>query len=375
MQAEAIHCAKEIGWADIKSQYLTKKEEIHALMDRVFSEANFVNSKSVDLLEQEIAEYVGVKYAVCVNSGTDALIFAMRGLGIGAGDEVITPPNSFIASTSSVAHVGAMPVFVDVCEDQNIDPEKIEAAITKKTKAIMVVHLTGRIAKMKEILAIANKHGLFVIEDAAQSFGSKYEGKFSGSIADAGCFSVHPLKVFNSAGDGGFITTNNADVYAKANSLRNHGLVDRATAMEWGYVSRMNSFQAELLRMRLANELEPSIAQRRKNAVLYNRLLDRKNIFIPSVPEEVFHTYQCFVIQVSRRDELQHYLDKQGIKTAVHYPIPIHLQPAAQYLGYKQGDFPCTEQQAKSILTIPVHQYLGEKEISYISHLINEFYV
>lgn len=375
MQVEIDAPIQEISWVDIRSQYTSKKDEILALVDKAFYDAEFVNSKSVDLLEEEIAAYVGVKYAVCLNSGTDALIFAMRGLGIGPGDEVITPPNSFIASTSSIVHIGATPIFVDVAEDQNIDPSKIEAAITPKTKAIMVVHLTGRVCKMREIKEIATKHGLFIIEDAAQAFGSKYNGMLTGSMGDAGCFSAHPLKIFNSAGDAGFITTNNLEIYNRARSLRNHGLIDRSTVTEWGYVSRLNTVQAELLRMRLAEEFQGNIERRRKNAAVYKRLLNAEFVFIPETDENIFHTYQCFVIQVDRRDELQQHLLRHGIKTAIHYPTPIHLQPVAKYLGYKEGDFPYTEKQAKSIITIPVHQFLKEHEIVYVCNTINDFFV
>lgn len=372
MQAELATIVKDINWVDLKSQYLAKKPQILAMVDRVFTEGEFVNGRSVELLEAEIAKYVGVKYALCLNSGTDALMFAMRALGIGPGDEVITPPNSFIASTSSVVHIGATPVFVDVLDDQTLDPVLVEKAITPKTKAIMVVHLGGRIADMDAINAIAKKHGLFVIEDAAQAFGARYRDIVAGALGDVGCFSAHPLKIFNAAGDAGFITTNSEKVYEQVKLLRNHGLVDRTTAVQWGYVSRLNSLQAELLRLRLRDEIDTNISIRRKNAALYRKLLNEK-VFIPSVPEHVFHTYMCLVIQVPKRDELQKYLLQHGIRVAVHYPVPIHLQPVARYLGHKQGDFPMTEKQANSIMTIPVHQFLQEDDIVYVSNMINNF--
>jgi dTDP-4-amino-4,6-dideoxygalactose transaminase len=365
---------KEIGWVDLKSQYLAKRNEILALVDQVFTNGEFVNGKSVDLLEAEIARYVGVKYALCLNSGTDALIFAMKALGIGPGDEVITPPNSFIASTSSIVHVGAKPVFVDVCEDQLIDPSLIEKAVTPNTKAIMVVHLAGRTAEMGEINRIAIKHNLYVIEDAAQAFGAKYNNVRAGALADVGCFSAHPLKIFNAAGDAGFLTTDREEVYNEVRLLRNHGLMDRTTAVKWGYVSRMNSLQAELLRMRLAQEIDSNIAKRRINASIYRKVLNPKYIFMPEVPDHLFHTYMCLVIQVPRRDDLQRYLADHGVRVAVHYPIPIHLQPAAKDLGYKKGDFPMTEKQADSIMTIPVHQFMEEEDVLHVAELINGFY-
>lgn len=374
MQADLVEQIVDISWVDLKSQYLAKKSEILAMVDRVFTGAEFVNGKSVDLLESEIAQYVGVKHVACLNSGTDALVFSMRGLGIGSGDEVITPPNSFVASTSSVVHTGATPIFVDVKEDQNIDPALIEAAITPRTKAIIVVHLAGRPADMDAINEIAKRHGLFVIEDSAQAFGAKYAGVMCGALGDVGCFSAHPLKIFNAAGDAGFITTNNTDLFNKIKLMRNHGLIDRTTAVEWGYVSRMNALQAELLRMRLAEEFSENLNARQINASLYKNLLNSKFVFIPPVSAKAFHTYMCLVIQVPRRDELQKHLLDLGVKVAIHYPVPIHMQPVAQYLGYKEGDFPMTEKQAKSIMTIPVHQYLKRHEIEYVANAINDFY-
>jgi dTDP-4-amino-4,6-dideoxygalactose transaminase len=285
---------------------------------------------------------------------------------------VITPPNSFVASTAAICHLGATPVFVDVLPDQNIDPNKIEAAITPRTKAIMPVHLTGRVAEMSPILEIAACHGLKVIEDAAQAIGSKYHGKMAGSLGDVGCFSLHPLKNLNAAGDGGFLTTNDAATAAMIRQRRSHGMIDRNTVACWGGVSRLDTLQAALVRYRLGR-LADIIEKRRRNANLYRRLLPPIVYHPPCQPYE-FNTFHTFVVQVPERDALQAYLTSAGIGSAIHYPVPIHLQPAAAQLGYKIGDFPVTETQAKHILSLPIHQYLHDDDIYHICDVIGQFF-
>ncbi|MDA8855483.1 DegT/DnrJ/EryC1/StrS family aminotransferase, partial [Candidatus Pseudothioglobus singularis] len=218
---------KKIPYVDLKNQWKEERDELLPIIDRVLSSGRYVGGEEVEIFEDNIAKFCGVNFAVALNSGTDALMYALLLAGIKKGDEVITPPNSFIASTSTIVHVGATPVFVDVLPDQNLDPSKIEDAITKNTKAIMPVHLTGRVCDMDPIMDIANRHNLIVIEDAAQAIGSKYKGKVSGSIGDIGCFSTHPLKNLNACGDGGFLTTNDEDIYNQLKIFRNHGMTDR----------------------------------------------------------------------------------------------------------------------------------------------------
>lgn len=365
--------SRKISYAPFSEQYKDEKEKISEIVKNIFESGMFVGGPSIKKLEEEIAAYCNVKYCVALNSGTDALILGMKALGISAGDEVITPPNSFIASTAAIVHVGATPVFVDVDADQNMDVTQIEACITSKTKAIMPIHLTGRICNMTAIKEIADCFGLFIIEDAAQSFGSKYHDKLSGSFGDVGCFSAHPLKVLNACGDAGFMTTNRADVFEKSVRLRSHGLLDRNTVKEWGYVSRMDTLQAEILRLRLKN-IQQVIEKRRSNVALYRELLNKDFVFIPDCKQGEFNTFQTFVIQVNHRDELKNFLNTNGIECSIHYPIPIHLQEAAKDLGYKEGDFPRTETQSKNILSIPAHHYLEDEDIKYVSHLINFFY-
>lgn len=363
----------KINYASLDRQYLAEESELRTIFEEVFSSGQFVLGQAVNEFENNVAKYCKVKHCIGVNSGTDALILAMKAAGIEKNDEVITPPNSFIASTSTIVHLGAKPVFVDVDENQNISPDLIEKAITCKTKAIMPVHLTGRIAAMQQITEIAKKHNLLVIEDAAQSFASRYYDKPSGSFGDIACFSAHPLKAFNSSGDAGFILTNNDLLAEKIKRLRNHGLIDRNTVKEWSVVSRLDSFKAAILNMRL-KKVDNYIKKRRENVSLYRKLLNPENVFIPKCENYEYNSFQTFVIQVSNRNGLQKYLNEKGIQTSIHYPIPIHLQPAAASLGYKKGDFPVTEKQADRILSLPVSQFLSTEEIEYIGEQINGFF-
>lgn len=358
---------------DLESQFEEEKDELLPAVTAVLKRGDFIGGDAVAELEAGLAKRIGVAHAVALNSGTDALYLALRVLDIGPGDEVITPPNSFVASTATIVQAGAKPVFVDVREDQNIDPARVEAAITPKTKAIMVVHMGGRIAAMNEINEIARRHGLKVIEDAAQSCGSMYHGKVSGSLGDIGCFSAHPLKNMNACGDAGYMTLHDGALAARARLLRNHGLVDRNTVQEWGVNSRLDTMQAAVLNIRLKN-LDSVVERKRANVQLYRSLLSEKHVFIPPCRNYEFNTFVLFVIQVDRRDELQKFLSSRGIGTAIHYPIPIHLQPAAAALGHKRGDFPMVERQADRILSIPVHPYLTEDDVRTVAATINEFY-
>jgi dTDP-4-amino-4,6-dideoxygalactose transaminase len=294
-------------------------------------------------------------------------------LDIGPGDEVITAPNSFIASAAAIVQVGARPVFVDVLDDQNLDPDGIEAAIGPRTRAVMPVHLTGRVAAMDRICAIARRHGLAVVEDAAQSMGSRLCGRASGTFGDAGCFSAHPLKNLNAVGDAGFLITDDAAVARRVRLLRNHGLADRDTVTEWGVVSRLDTLQAAVLMHRL-ERLPSIVARRRRSARLYQSLLDAGHVFCPPCRPQEFNSFHTFVVQVDCRDGLQAYLADQGIGTAIHYPVPIHQQPAAVELGYRRGDFPVAEWQAGRIVSLPVHQSLDPGDIAYVAETINAFY-
>ncbi len=363
----------EIPYVNLRAQWAKESSILLPIIENTLESGHYVGGEEVEKFEKKIAEYCNVKYAVATNSGTDALILALRLLEINPGDEVITPPNSFVASTAAIVHLGAKPVFVDVLPDQNIDTKLIKSRITRNTKAIMPVHLTGRMADMKSIMSLAEAYKIPVVEDSAQAIGSRYNGKYSGSIGKIGCFSTHPLKNLNACGDGGFITTDDECIYERGKSLRNHGLLDRNTVNEFGFVSRMDVLQAAILNYRLS-QLESMIEIRRRNANFYMNNLDPDFVFFPKEKPWEHNTYHTFVIQVNQRAKLISELEKFGIQTAIHYPTPIHLQPAAKKLGYKLGDFPVAEKQSEAILTLPVHQFLSESDLQKIVHVTNNFF-
>lgn len=365
--------AWRVPYVNFPAQWAAEGEEIRRCIEKVFSRGDFVGGGAIAEFEAAAANYCGTEHAVALNSGTDALTLSMRCLGIGPGDEVITPPNSFVASSSAIVHTGATPVFADVQPDQNINPEAVAGAITPRTKAIMPVHLTGRIADMIALTELADEHGLMIIEDAAQAMGSKYDGKRAGGFGAAGCFSAHPLKNLNASGDAGFVTTDNADLAERLRHLRNHGFEGREKVLEWGWVSRMDTLQATLLLSRIGS-LEAVFERRRSNAARYTERLDAEYVFVPAERQIEFNTYHTFVIQTDRRDELKAYLAEAGIETAIHYPVPIHLQPAAASLGYKAGDMSVTENQAQRILTLPVNQYLSDDDIDLVADSVNAFF-
>lgn len=364
----------KIPYVNIAKQYATERKDLLSKIDRTLSSGNWIGGDEIQKFEKKISKLCKTKYCVALNSGTDALTLGLHLLGVRRGDEVITPPNSFIASTAVILHLGAKPIFVDVKDDQNINEKEIEKKITRKTKAIMPVHLTGRMCSMDKIMNISRKYKIPVIEDGAQSILSKYKGKMSGSWGDIGCFSTHPLKNLNASGDGGFLTTNNKRTYEIIKNLRSHGMEEnRNNVKSFGYVSRMDAIQATILNFRIDN-LRSIIKRRRENVNIYLKNLNLENVFFPNEKKSEFNTYHTFVVQVDRRDELKKFLEKNGVGSAIHYPIPIHLQDCSKNLGYKKKSFPITENQSKRIISLPINQYLKEKEIIYISNLINKFY-
>lgn len=362
----------KIPYVDIGAQNRALKKELLSAMETVLDHGNFILGQELETFEKQFAEYCGVAYAVGVNSGTDALFLSLKALGVGPGDEVITAPNSFIATASVIVAAGARPVFVDVRSDYNIDPKRIEMAITPKTKAIIPVHLTGRPADMEPIMDIAVNGDIFVIEDAAQAAGAVYRDKRTGALGHIGCFSLHPLKTLNACGDGGIITTNDPEISEKIKRLRNFGLINRDETTMWGYNTRLDSLQCATLLVKLPF-LDAWNARRRANAEVYRSMLAE----VVAVPQELPHeysVYHTFVVQTEKRDALQGYLESKGIGTRVHYPLPIHLQPAARRLGYHKGDFPECEAQAERILSLPVHQGLSAFQISYVAEMIKKYF-
>jgi dTDP-4-amino-4,6-dideoxygalactose transaminase len=359
----------KIPYVNPGKQYASERTELWKRIETVLVGGMHVGGAEVDLLEEEIARYVGTRYAVALNSGTDALIYGMLAAGVGPGDEVITPPNSFVASTAAVVRAGASPVFADVRLDGLLDPRAVAAAITSRTVAIMPVHLWGGVCDMEELWRICERYGLMVIEDAAQAMGSRHRNRCAGALGTVGCFSAHPLKIFNAVGDAGFITTDSSQIARKVRLFRNHGLVDRDTVMEFGTVSRLDTLQAAVLRFRLCH-LDSMIATRRANAALYRDLLRGVPLSLPEEKTYQFHTFVNFVSQTDCRDKLQKFLADEGIQTVVHYNKPLHLQPAATHLGYKRGQFPITEKLSETILALPANQTLSESDIIYIADAV-----
>jgi dTDP-4-amino-4,6-dideoxygalactose transaminase len=335
----------------------------------------FILGPAVKEFESAFAKICQTNYALGLNSGTDALFLALKALNIGAGDEVITVPNSFIAGTAVIASAGARPVFVDVDEEYNMDVKLIERSITSRTRAIMPVHLTGNPADMPKIMDIAKKYNLFVIEDAAQSIGAMINDKRTGSFGEFGCFSLHPLKNLNVWGDGGMITMDSEELCEKIVLLRNHGLKNRDEVEILAYNSRLDTIQA-IVGNHVIKKL-PSVTEKRiENAKRYDERFKEVSEFVstPIRKKNVKHVFHVYMIRAKRRDELQTFLGENGIETKIHYPIPNHLQKGCRYLGYKHGDFPVCESQSREILSIPIHQHLTENEIDYVTDKIKEFY-
>jgi len=358
-----------IPYVNLGAQFAEEKAELMPRIEAVLAGGMHVGGLEIETLEREIAEYIDTRHAVALGSGTDALILGMVAAGIGPGDEVITPPNSFVASTAAIVRTGGTPVFADVRPDGLIDPDAVAAAVTPRTAAIMPVHLWGGICDMEALWAIAERHGLAIVEDAAQAMGTRHRNRRAGSLGTVGCFSAHPLKIFNALGDAGYITTDSADIASRVRLLRNHGLVDRGTVCEFGYVSRLDTLQATVLRYRLGR-LDEMIERRRSNVAFYRELLKGVPIRLPEEKPYEFHTFVNLVSQCDRRDELQKHLADKGVQTVVHYNTPIHLQPAAESLRCRKGQFPVTERLCETILALPANQSLCHEDVTYVCNEI-----
>lgn len=363
-----------VPYVDLALQHRAIKAELLEAAAGVIDTGMFVLGPQVEAFERQFAALIGVKHAIGVNSGTDALMLSLRALGVGPGDEVITAPNSFIASASAIALTGATPVFVDVDEHGLLDATKLAAAVTPRTRAILPVHLTGRAADMTAIMAVAKQHRLHVVEDAAQAILAEHRGRRVGSFGHAGCFSLHPLKTLSALGDGGIITTDDDALAATACKLRNLGLRSRDQCETWSSNSRLDSMQAAMLSVKL-RYLESWTARRIAHATFYQQAMARvKQVRCPQHDADGRAVYHTFVIQAQRRDELQTYLASRGVQTAVHYPRPIHLQKVASSLGCKAGDFPVAEAQAREILSLPIFPELTQQQLEHVARCIRDFY-
>lgn len=359
----------EIPYVDLTAAYRDEREDILNICDRVFSEGRFVLGPALWELEDQLSRYLGGVPVVALRSGTDALMIAFHLAGIGSGDEVITVPNSFVATAGAIVHLGARPVFVDVGNDLNMDPERIESAITPRCRAIVPVHLTGRVANMEAITEIADRHGLLVIEDAAQAMGARKGGRLAGTFGQMGCFSAHPLKNLAAAGDAGFLVFN-CDLNPDAARLyRNHGLRDRDHQESFGLNCRLDVLQCRILMYRL-EKLDESNQRRRQLVAHYRVELNGSGVEVPEERADECPVYHTFVVQVDDRDRIQEALRESGIGSAIHYPIPIHLQPPYRALGFQPGDFPNTERLAGRILSLPIQPHLTEAQVARVARVL-----
>jgi dTDP-4-amino-4,6-dideoxygalactose transaminase len=362
-----------VPFLDLKAQYLPMKDEIHAALDAVLDKTAFAGGPFVAQFEKEFAAFCGTEHAVGVGNGTDALWMALLALGVGLGDEVITVPDTFIATTEAITYCGATPVFVDVDErSYNMDPRLLEAAITPKTKAVIPVHLFGQMADMGPIIDIARKHNLFVVEDASQAHGALYQGKPAGSLGDVGCFSFYPGKNLGAYGEAGGVTTNDAALADKMRMYRDHGSSKKYYHQVVGWNARMDGFQGAVLSVKL-KYLPQWNEARRKNAALYNKLFAGvDSIITPTEMDYGKHVYHVYALRVKNRDELIAKLNEKGVGTNVHYPLPIHLQNAYAFLGLKPGSYPVAEKCASEFISLPMYAELTEEQIRYVADAVKE---
>lgn len=381
---------------DLKAQYESLAENLDKAALGVLSSANYIMGKTVTDFEKEFADFIGVKHAISVGNGTDALVLALKSMGIGEGDEVITTPFTFFATAETISAVGATPVFVDVDKETfNIDVTKIEGKITSKTKAIMPVHIFGQSADMDEINEIAKKHNLYVIEDACQAIGGKYRGRKIGTLGDVACFSFFPTKNLGCAGDGGMIVTDNDEIAIIARALRTHGsgengqkaynllnnIEEEIKTAEGandtvynplkyynyliGYNTRLDAIQAAILSVKL-KEIDSWNAKRREIVELYNEALQNSDLVTPVARDYNDHVYHMYILQSENREEVLAKLKEAGIATGVYYPVPLHLQKVYKNLGYKEGDMPVSEYLSHRTFAIPVYPELTKEQIDYI---------
>jgi len=359
---------KTVPFLDLKTQYAAIRNEIWLSMDEVFNNASFVGGPIVENFEKEFADFCGCGYAAGTSNGTSALWMTLLSLGIGQGDEVITVPNTFIATAEAITYSGAQPVFVDVEErSHTMNPVLLEKAITPKTKAVIPVHLFGQPADMDPIMEIARKHGLFVIEDACQAHGAQYNGKTAGTIGDAGCFSFYPGKNLGAYGEAGAVVTNDSEIAKKIKILRDHGQSRKYYHKVIGWNGRMDGLQGAVLSVKLKH-LPAWNEARRKNAALYsNLLMDVEGITLPKEMDYARHVYHLYVIRTHHRDDLKGYLAERGIECGIHYPVPIHLQEAYRHFGIRKGTFPVAEKCAEQFLSLPMYPELTGEQIEYVA--------
>jgi len=364
----------KVPFLDLKAQYQSIKDEIHDALRLVMENTAFAGGPFVAQFEKEFAAFCGTKYAVGVGSGTDALWLSLLAMGVGRGDEVITVPDTFIATAEAISFCGAKPVFIDIEESTyNMNHSLLEASITPKTKVIIPVHLFGQTADMNPIIEIAGRHGLSVIEDACQAHGAEYKGKKAGSTGNTGCFSFYPGKNLGAYGEAGAVVTNSEELAEKIRILRDHGQAKKYYHDMVGWNARMDGFQGAVLSVKLKH-LEAWNEARRQNARFYKELLKGiSGIITPEEAEYAKHVYHIFAVRGENRDSIINALAKQDIACGIHYPIPLHLQEAYRFLGYKKGDFSVAEKCAEEFLSLPMFPELTREQIEYVTQEIKSY--
>lgn len=362
----------KINFNQLDRGYFKYKNEYDKALITVLESGWYILGKQVQKFEKDFSEFIGAKYCVGLNSGLDALILALRALGVGVGDEVIVPANTYIASIIGITENGATPVFVEPDEFYNIDADKIEEKITTKTKVILIVHLYGQAANLRKIKELADKYSLYIVEDCAQSHGAKFEERTTGTWGDIGCFSFYPTKNLGAFGDGGAIVTDNVEIYEKIKMLRNYGSKLKYHNEILGINSRLDEIQAALLSVKLSHYKELR-EERESIANRYLKGIKNEKVILPKIKEEAEHVWHLFVVKVSNREKFQKYLTQSGIGTQIHYPIPPHLSPAYKYLGYNEGDFPITENNSNTIISLPLFEGMTDEEVDYVIETVSQY--
>ena len=373
MSAMPVKSAMQVPLLDLRAQYADIKHDMDDAIHRVLDSARFIGGPEVAALEQEVARYSSCAHAIGCASGTDALLLSLRGIEAGPGDEVVTSAFSFFASAGTIANVGARPVFVDIdARTFNLDPHRLEEAITPLTKAVIAVHLFGQCCDLTAVRAVCEKHQVWLIEDAAQAIGAEWEGQRAGSVGDLGCFSFFPSKNLGGAGDGGMVTAQNETLAERVRLLREHGAKPKYYHSLVGTNSRLDALQAAILRVKLRH-LDRWSERRAQNAALYDQLLEGARLARPFRDARTRHIYNQYVIRVPQRDALRQHLTERGIGSEIYYPVPLHLQKCFAYLGYQEGEMPQSEAAAKEVLALPIYPELTEEQIRYVAGSVREF--
>ena len=364
-----------VPFLDLRAQYRSVREEVLTSIQQVLEKCNFILGEEVRQFEEEFAVYCGARFGIGVANGTDAIHLAVRAAGIGPGDECLIPANTFIATALGVSYAGARPVLVDVdARTYLMDLGKLEKALTSRTRAVIPVHLYGRMMDMEPVIAAAQKHKLVVIEDAAEAHGAEIRGRRAGSFGALACFSFYPGKNLGAYGDAGLVATNDAGLKAKLEALRNYGSPQKYHHPIIGFNSRLDTLQAAVLRAKLPH-VDAYNAARYDAAVKYNRMMEGiEELILPEIPARKSHIFHLYVIRTKRRDALQKFLSGEGVNTLIHYPKPIHLHGAYEHLGYKEGAFPVAEQLSNEVLSLPMFPELTDEQLRFVAQKVREFF-